>query len=110
MTWQCYVDAEWGSAWAWLEQIQLDGPVDGGPAIIDVEFTVDALGMGADCTQSNHEFLGDLWSRKLGFEQAQHFQFTLAKWLNEILDFGFWIWICSIDNGSLPKAANILSV
>ena len=36
------------NAFAWLEQIQLCCPFDGCPTIRDVEFTVDALGMGAD--------------------------------------------------------------
>ena len=32
----------------WLDQIQFDCPLDSLPAIRDVEFAVDTLGMGAD--------------------------------------------------------------
>ena len=70
--------ADTGNAFAWLEQIQLCCPFDGRPASIDVEFTVDALGMCADSAQGDHEFMGDLRPRKLGFEQAEHFKLTLA--------------------------------
>ena len=38
---------KWGAI-GWLDQIQFDGSLDSRPAIRDVEFTVDALGMGAD--------------------------------------------------------------
>ena len=54
------------------------GSFDGRPAIIDVEFTVDALGMCADSAQGDHEFTGDLRPRKLGFEQSENFKLTLA--------------------------------
>ena len=63
---------------AWLDQAQLGGPFDGRPAIVDIEFAVDALGMGADRAQGDHEFLGDLRPGKLGFEQAQNFKLALA--------------------------------
>ena len=46
--WQGQVDACSRNARVWLDQIQLYRPFDGRPAIIDVEFTVDALGMCAD--------------------------------------------------------------
>ena len=72
------MDACSGNAFAWLNQIQLCGPFDGRPAIIDAEFTVDALGMCADSTQGDHEFTGDLRPRKLGFEQSENFKLTLA--------------------------------
>ena len=62
------------SAFAWLDQTQFDCPFDSRPAIIDVEFAVDALGMGADRAQGDHEFPGDLRPGKLGFEQAENFQ------------------------------------
>ena len=67
-----------GRVLAWLYQIQLGCPFDGRPPIIDVEFAVNALGMGAERAQGDHEFAGDLRSRKLGVEQAEHFQLTLA--------------------------------
>ena len=67
---------------AGLDQIQFNCPFDSRPAIIDVEFTVDALGMGADRAQGDHEFTGDLRTRKLGFEQAENFQLTLAERLD----------------------------
>ena len=47
-----------GNAIAWLHQIQLCRPFDGRPAIIDVEFTVDALGMCADSAQGEQKFTG----------------------------------------------------
>lgn len=34
----------------WLDQMQLNRPFYGCPAVIDIEFAVDALGMGADRT------------------------------------------------------------
>ena len=67
----------------WLDQIQFGCPFDSRPAIIDVEFAVDALGMGADRAQGDHEFTGDLRSGKLGFEQAEHFKLTLAERLDQ---------------------------
>ena len=51
----------------WLDQTELGCPFDGCLATIDVEFTEDVLGMGADGAQADHEFLGDLWPRKLAF-------------------------------------------
>lgn len=79
-------------ATAWLNQIQICCPFDSPPTVIDVEFAVDALGMSAHRAQADHELLGDLRPRQIGSEQAQHFQFTLAERLHEILDLGFWIW------------------
>jgi len=67
-----------GQAGVWLNQAQFNGPLDGRPAIGDVEFTVDALGMGADCAQADHQFSGDLRPGKLGCEQAEHVQLTPA--------------------------------
>ena len=59
--------AVWGQgqvgAMGWLDQIQFDGPLDSRPAIRDVEFAVDALGVGADCAQADYEFTGDLRPR-----------------------------------------------
>ena len=46
----------------WLDQTQFGCPFDSRPAIIDVEFTVDTLGMCADRAQSDHELIGDLGS------------------------------------------------
>jgi hypothetical protein len=48
INWQGQGNACSGSATVWLYQIQLGRPFDGRPAIIDVEFTVDALRMCAD--------------------------------------------------------------
>jgi hypothetical protein len=48
INWQGQVDSCSGNAIVWLYQIQLCRPLDGRPAIIDVEFTVDALRMCAD--------------------------------------------------------------
>jgi hypothetical protein len=67
-----------GNAFTWLDQIQLNRPFDGRPAIIDIEFTVDALGMCADCAQGDHEFTGDLRPGKFGFEHSKNFKLTLA--------------------------------
>ena len=87
-TWQGEVAACSGNTLAWLYQIQLFCPFDGCPAIIDVEFTVDAFGMGADGTQADHEFLGDLRPGKLSFEQAENFKLALAERLDEGLRNG----------------------
>ena len=72
-----------GNALGGLDQIQLFCPFDSCPAIIDVEFAVDALGMCADCAQADHEFTGDLGTGKLGLEQSENFQLTLAERLDE---------------------------
>ena len=71
-----------------LDQAQLNGPFDRRPAAIDVEFAVDALGMGAHRAQSDHEFTGYLGARKLSLEQPEHFELTLAEWFNLRL----WQW------------------
>jgi hypothetical protein len=67
-----------GNTFTLLDQIQLSRPFDGCPAIINIEFTVDALGMRTDCAQSDHEFTGDLRPGKLGFEHSKNFKLTLA--------------------------------
>ena len=72
------MDSRLGHAFTWLDQFQLSRPFDGRPAIIDFEFTVDALGMCADCAQGDYEFTGDLRPGKLGFEHAKNFKLTLA--------------------------------
>ena len=82
------VDACAGNASAGLEQAQLCCPLDGRPASGDLEFAVDALGMGADGAQGDHEFLGDLRPRQLGFEQSEHVTLTLAEGLDEGLRAG----------------------
>ena len=80
------MDACSGNALAWLYQTQLFCPFDGRPAIIDVEFTVDALSMGAEGAQADHEFMGNLRPRKLGFEQAENFKLALAERLEKLAD------------------------
>src|SRR5829696_8830497 len=66
-----------------LYQIQLFCPFDGFPAAVDIEFTVDALGMCADSAQRNYKVISDLRPRKFGCEQAENFKLTLAERLNE---------------------------
>ena len=68
-------------------QAQFNCPLDGRPAAIDIEFAEDALGMGANCAQADHELLSDLRSGKLGPEQSKDFQFALTERLYEIFDF-----------------------
>ena len=46
-----------------LDQTEFGCPFDGHPAVIDVEFTVDILGMCAHRAQGDHEFAGDLRPR-----------------------------------------------
>jgi hypothetical protein len=46
--WQGQIDDCSSKAIVWLNQIQLCRPFDGRPAIIDVELTVNALGMCAN--------------------------------------------------------------
>ena len=65
--WQGYGDVYSGNALASLDQTKLGCPFDGRPATVDVEFTVDALGIGANRAQADHEFPGDLRPGKLGF-------------------------------------------
>jgi hypothetical protein len=50
-------------AMEWLDQIEFDGPLDSRPAIRDVEFAIDTLGMGADGAQADYEFTRDLRPR-----------------------------------------------
>ena len=71
-----------------LDQIQFDCPLDSRPASLDVEFAVDTLGMSADGAQGDREFAGDLWTGKLGLEQAENFQLTLAERIDERLRNG----------------------
>ena len=78
INWQGQVDGCSGNAIAWLYQTQLFCPFDGRPAIIDAEFTVDALGMCADSAQGDHEFTGDLRPGKLSFEHSKNLKLTLA--------------------------------
>lgn len=66
-----------------LNQTQFDGPFDGCPAAIDVEFGVDAFGVRAHGTQGNHKFVSDLWPRQFRLEQAQDFKLALAEWFDE---------------------------
>jgi hypothetical protein len=87
---KCCFGQGYGSALAGLDQIQFDCPFDGRPASLDVEFTVDALGMSADGAQGDREFAGDLRTGQLSFEQAENFQLTLAERLNEIFDWKDW--------------------
>ena len=47
------------SVW-WLDQAQLNCPLNSRPAAVHVEFAVNAFRMGADCAQANYEFSGDL--------------------------------------------------
>ena len=55
-----------------LYQTELFGLMDSRTAVVDVELTVNVLGMGTHSAQGDHEFTGDLWPRKLGFEQSEH--------------------------------------
>ena len=66
-----------------LDQPQLLCSFDSRPASIDVKLVIDALGMCADGAQADHEFTGDLGSRKLGLEQPENFQLTLAERLDQ---------------------------
>ena len=88
--WQGYVEGCSGSTFAQLDQIQLFGPFDSRPASLDVEFAVDALGMGADRAQGDHEFVGDLRPGKLGIKQTENFKLTLGQRLNQIFDGEAW--------------------
>src|SRR6266545_6337035 len=87
LIWQGYMYCS-GSAFARLDQIQFDCSFDGCPAIIDIEFVVDALGMCADRTQADHEFTGDLGTGKLSLEQAENFKLTPAERLDQRLRNG----------------------
>jgi hypothetical protein len=82
-TWQGYVDVCLGNALTGLHQAQIYCSFDGCPAVINIEFTKDTLGVCADCTQGDHEFMGDLRPRKLTFEQSENFKLALAQRFNE---------------------------
>ena len=77
------MEALFRSVFARLDQTQFDSPFDGRPAIIDVEFVVDAFGMCADRAQSDDELTGNFGPRQLCFEQAQNIQLTLTERLNQ---------------------------
>ena len=69
-----------------LYQAQLNRPFDSCPAVVNVELGVNALGMGTNRAQSDHELAGDLGPREIGLEQPEHFKLTLAERLDERLD------------------------
>jgi hypothetical protein len=75
---QGWVNARSGNAIGWLYQPQLRGTSDGRPAIVDAELAVDALRVGADGAQGDHELIGDLRAGELGPEQSQHFELAPA--------------------------------
>ncbi len=77
------MEALFSSVSARLDQTQFDSPFDCSPAIIDVEFIVDALGMCSNSAQSDDELTGNFGPRQLGFEQAQDIQLTLTERLNQ---------------------------
>src|SRR5215475_6159300 len=60
------------NVFAQLEQMQLSCPLDGCPAICNVELTVDPLDMGAGRARGDHECLGDFWHRTVRGEQVEH--------------------------------------
>jgi len=70
-----------------LDQSQLFCPPDGRPAVIDIQFAVDALRVSTNRAQSNDELAGDLGTRQLGSEEAQDVQLPLAERLNWIFNF-----------------------
>ncbi len=61
-----------------LYQMQLFCAFNGFPPAVDVELTVDALGVRADGAERDYEMISNLRPRKLGVEQAQNFKLTLA--------------------------------
>jgi hypothetical protein len=60
----------WIPYWVVLDQANLNRPFHSPPTVIDVEFAVNALGVSPNRAQSDDEFLGDLGTRQLSFEQA----------------------------------------
>jgi hypothetical protein len=73
-----------GNLIARLDQIQFGCAVDSHTAIIDAKLAIDALGMRTDRAGGDHEFTSNLWHGKLRPKQAEYFEFTLAKWLDQI--------------------------
>src|SRR5688500_20405384 len=71
-----------------LDQTQLFCPPDRCPATVNAKFVVDTLSMCADGAQTDHELPGDLGPGKLGLEQAQDVQLTLAQRLHQWLRSG----------------------
>src|SRR5215210_595327 len=69
----------------WLDQTELSCTLDGRTATIDVQFRIDALSVGANGAQPDHEFTGDLRPRKLGVEQAEHLKLTRTERLDQRL-------------------------
>ena len=72
---EAYLD----KALVWLDQTELSCTLDGRTATIDVQFRIDALSVGANRAQADHELPGDLRPRKLGVEQAEHLELALAE-------------------------------
>ena len=62
-----------------FDQTEFNRPFHSRPTAINVEFVVNTFSVSPNCAQSNDEFLRDLGTRQLGFEQAEDIQLTLTE-------------------------------
>src|SRR5438034_292137 len=69
---------------AWLEQLQLLGPVDRCPTVVHPELVVNVFGVGSQRIQRHHQLAGDVWAAQVGSEQPKHVKLTLAQWLDQL--------------------------
>ena len=74
-----------------LNQVEFCSSLDSSSTIGDVEFAIDALGMGAHCAQGHHKLTGDFRAREFCVEQSENVQLPLAEGFDQRLrrgDFG----------------------
>ena len=66
-----------------LQQPQPFPPFDGLQAAVGVQLAVDALGVGADGLDGDHQGIGDFGDAQAGLHAAQHVQFTAGQRLRQ---------------------------
>ena len=68
-----------------LQQIEFFSAADGRPTIVHPQLGVNVLGVGTHGVQRHHEFTGNFRAVQFGSEQPEHFQFTFAQRLDQVL-------------------------
>ena len=67
------------------QQSELASAPDGGPAVVDAELRVDALGVRAQRVDRDEQVRCDLGAVELGVEQMQHLELARAERLDDSL-------------------------
>src|SRR6266508_709280 len=75
-----------------LEQVELLCAGDRLGAAAHRQLTEEMVDMRFHRTDGDDQRLGDLRIGATSRDQAQHLQLALGEWLDQILDFGFWIY------------------